>query len=912
MSGSTSRFGCLGCSWVAAMVFGSVVLSATLIWIAPQWLQPILFWNEPPQPPEAILISEELLTDDGETEPAANPETEVEKWQRFAVAAEYREAEGIELTTLGGSTFHLPPGAISGDRPVTITPVTRVPGAMVQDGAIPVGPVFHLQIGGEEHWSFDRPIEVSVPFDPAVTGRSFEQARPTLAVWETDRWRPLPTAYDAGRATLRADVPHASIVGLLWGVGKGVAIGWAIVTTEPAQAIWQQLKSKCDAVYSTDNFDLNYLSAGKDGAPMPDSDYLDHTAYNGKKHDGHPRYITDLGDFLEDGRKWLPDVRMSVPEVWFDRYEAFVIPLDDFGASKLGGPLIISTTMEYDGKLPANLAYDMRRTCVHELIHVAQDESISNLQDFALDLRWWIETTAEHLSIKLMKARAGQANPKPFFYTSRSPRLPAVGLDGSTELQPYAYARLLDWMEANGVDTVDAIQAVNSRWKISEKALDEEIRKRNSKGLGLSDYHATFAREYYLANAWTGSMTGRDKARLVYDLGRFRFPVISTLVRGNYVARFYDEIKIEEPAVVSKIYAFDARSLPKRRQTHLVVQVEAPLTANATSIFYAEQRGNPPYDGKPPAFAVHYARPVATIMSSKKMASGRNLSDDYINRMTVVVNHGSFASDDAPITVRRWMLMAPEWVSAFRQNDGNYAVSWHQAEIKSAADGAAFIGYDLYRRPFGATEFPNAPVNFLPLTDEFYVDNPPSDGFWEYTVRVVDSAGNLSEPAPIDTEGDPFVGTWEGRLRLIEGSVAELATRTLRAEIARSGGGQPEGVEALIAAFEGMLTAVNLMLRIGVPVTFEVSNERGKYVVRPVKAMGKPVGDAEELVLDRLGLSTIGMLPKTPQGDAVLLSLSAKDEINREYYDTIENDPDIGTMRFGLKVAFKRTNSTPP
>jgi hypothetical protein len=256
--------------------------------------------------------------------------------------------------------------------------------------------------------------------------------------------------------------------------------------------------------------------------------------------------------------------------------------------------------------------------------------------------------------------------------------------------------------------------------------------------------------------------------------------------------------------------------------------------------------------------------------------------------------------------------MAPAWVSAFRQNDGSYAVSWHQAELKTAADGAAFMGYDLYRRPYGAAEFPDSPINFLPITDEHFVDDPPADQFWEYTVRVVDSAGNLSEPAPIDSEGDPFVGTWEGRLRLIEGSIAELAARSLRAEIAASGGEQLEGAEALIAAFKGMLTAVNLMLRIGVPVTFEVSSERGKYVLRAVKALGKPIDDGDEVVLERLGRFTIGELPKTPQGNAVLLSLSAKDELNRVYYDTIENDPDLGTMRLGLKVAFKRTSSKPP
>ena len=95
--------------------------------------------------------------------------------------------------------------------------------------------------------------------------------------------------------------------------------------------------------------------------------------------------------------------------------------------------------------------------------------------------------------------------------------------------------------------------------------------------------------------------------------------------------------------------------------------------------------------------------------------------------------------------------------------------------------------------------------------------------------------------------------------------------------------------------------------------TFEVRSNRGKYILKAVKVLGKPVEDGEELVLDRLGRSTIGALPVTPQGQAVLLSLSSKDKerISQEYHGAIENDPDVGTMHFGLKVDFKRISSKP-
>jgi hypothetical protein len=468
-------------------------------------------------------------------------------------------------------------------------------------------------------------------------------------------------------------------------------------------------------------------------------------------------------------------------------------------------------------------------------------------------------------------------------------------------------------MKDRDVNTVDVIKAVNSRWVINEKALDEEVRK-SALIRGLADYHDTFAHEYYHANAWTGSMSGLGMVGAVYGAQSTRFTRITTVTRGSYVAKFYDETQIKEPAIVAKLYPFRAANLPAQRETRLVVQVEAPQGADETGVYVAEQRGNPPFTGKPGPFTGHYARPVTTVMSSKRMAAPL-IEDTDIDRVTVTVTHGSFASGDSPITVRRWLLMAPAWVQSFRLQDGTYEITWHPAEIKTAGDGYAFKGYHVYRRAFGTTEFSEIPINQAPVAGEFFIDTPPSaDVFWDYTVRVEDMAGNIGQPAPLDTGPDPFVGTWEGKLKLLDGSIAELATRMIRSEISKAGGGDEAGLDAAIATVRGVLSGIDLLFKIGVPVTFEVRLDRGKYKLKITHVLKRPVEDGEELVLDRLGRTTIGALPVTPQGQPVLLSLSSKDKerINQEYHGAIENDPDVGTMHFGLKVDFKRTSSKPP
>ena len=269
MSGSTSRFGCLGCSWLGAMVLGTVVLSATLVWISPQWLQPLLFWREPVLPPEVILIPAELMGDDFDADPVVNPETEAVLWEAFSVTGDSTESGGLELTTIGDSKWHFPPGSISGNRPVTVTPVVRVPPAMVQDGAVPIGPLFHLEVDGEEHWTFDRPIEVTIPFDPGLFGKTAEQAKATLAVWEGDHWQPLPTVHDTARGVLTAQSPHASIIGSIWAISKATAIGWAIdhLRARPGNLEADQEQVRCDVL---DQELQHQLSQRRQGRRPPD------------------------------------------------------------------------------------------------------------------------------------------------------------------------------------------------------------------------------------------------------------------------------------------------------------------------------------------------------------------------------------------------------------------------------------------------------------------------------------------------------------------------------------------------------------------------------------------------------------------------------------------------------------------
>ncbi|MCD4751230.1 MAG: hypothetical protein K8R59_17810, partial [Thermoanaerobaculales bacterium] len=435
---STSRFGCLGCSWLGAMLLGTVVMVGALIWIEPQWMQRIVFWHEPVLPPEVILIPS-FDSDFDDTSEMKRPEAEIGVWSEFAMQGAYDPSSGLTLTTIEGSKVVFPPGSISDSRPVVVTPVVHLPIEMTEDDKLPIGPMLDIAVDGQEHCSFERPIEVTIPFNRSLLPTGFPDGQPAIAVWEEDHWNVLPTRYDTERRVLTAEAPHASVIGAIWVVTKiagGVAAGWAIVTSEPVLATYKLLMEQTDLTYETKNFAIHYLTPvikPPQAVPPIGHEYTDNTTYKGKEHLLHPRYITDLGVFLEEGRSWLPDVHMKVSEVWINRWDVFVVPLAGaFGATFLGGPLLLDNDMRFGGEVafPKHLEWVMRRTCIHELIHVGQDDYMSNIGITFQKQKWWMESTADYLSNVIMEAKTGKPDPFPFYYISDMRALPSKGWDG--------------------------------------------------------------------------------------------------------------------------------------------------------------------------------------------------------------------------------------------------------------------------------------------------------------------------------------------------------------------------------------------------------------------------------------------------------------------------------------------------
>jgi hypothetical protein len=924
----SSRFGCFGCFWLSALLAGTVVTSGLLYWMQPAWLQPVLFWQTPPFPQEVVFLPDHLLPDP-EPEDPPTLESRAELWHGLAASGVYDPENGLTLETLEGSRVELPPHSIGAAHAVTVTPVASLPPEMSRGEVLPVGPALSLRVADEEHWTFERPIRVSIPYPEDHLPDDLTLRALTVAVWEDTAWRVLPTSIDASSRTLSAEVPHASVIGIgliLKYVAAGTAATIGVgLNTEPGQAILKLLMSEVDATFKTKNFAIHYISYAKDrsGAPLEDHLYLAATTSKARKVSEHPLYIVDLGTYLEEGRAWLPEIHHQVAEPWVDRWDVFVLPLvDSFGITGLGGPVILDNDMRFaaDEVVSSHLEFEMRRTAVHELIHVAQDDYFNMVGHYWYGLmahglnkhgiKWWMESTAEYLSTDLVTRKMGIEDPKPYYYISQDLACPALGWDSNSNGTNHWYsnAKLLQSMAEKGLDVPLAIRKINEDGHPDEASVNRVLQTLSPR-LNLTDYHTLFAREFYHENFFGEKLTGRGTANRIVMLQRQpQFAYLTEEVEGRHVLRPFAETTIADPPVVSKLFPFRASRVPQEREARLVVQVEVPPGANDIVVHAVGLPSMPPYRGQPKPMQTYRPAPSVTFMSPGVMAADTS-KPDHFELFNVILTHGSFATDDAPITIRRWLLMAPVWVASGPTSLGGIGVSWHESELKAAGDGAAFAGYNVYRRPYGMTNFPEEPLNPQPITDEFYLDTTAGTGLFDYTVRVVDIAGNLSEAAPVGPAKDPFVGTWSGRMRLVEGSLAELAARVLRAEISAAGpvsGGDAAAVEGLLATVRAGVGFVDMMLRFGLPMTVEIRRDRSAYIMKPLTVLGRPVEDDDELRLDRLGLYTLGRLPTTPQGNAVILSLSDWDRIKRTFRDTFD-DPELGTMRFGMSIDFTRT-----
>jgi hypothetical protein len=428
-------------------------------------------------------------------------------------------------------------------------------------------------------------------------------------------------------------------------------------------------------------------------------------------------------------------------------------------------------------------------------------------------------------------------------------------------------------------------------------------------GTTLAQLFPEYAREFHHRNLWTGAVIPEAALQTHLESTQNVFTILTRKPPGQAVARMYihGQTAVTLPPLSARHFLFRSESLPARRQAKLVLhfssgQAMAGLLAEAAGI----QAGGPPlYSGSP--------APLTSIRLGGSPESGHvvplaadpDKKTPEQNRVSLLVMNPVAGGAEPRVTVRRWLLLAPESVNSERRTDGSYKVTWHRAELKDQG-GDAFKGYNIYRRRWSDARFPQKPLNAQPVTDEEFIDQPPAGAFYAYTTTVVDRLDNESAPAPLE-EGEPFEGTWEGKFSLTRGEVSDVVIRVIRNELFKNVKPEDQAeVDSYLEKARVILQNFDILLRIGIPMSIEISKQGGKYKFLPLTVFGKKVEDPEPLLMQRAGLHSLAYIPDKPGGKPFILSLKRKDEIDRTF-ELVENDPDIGRVELAVRLALTRT-----
>jgi len=276
----------------------------------------------------------------------------------------------------------------------------------------------------------------------------------------------------------------------------------------------------------------------------------------------------------------------------------------------------------------------------------------------------------------------------------------------------------------------------------------------------------------------------------------------------------------------------------------------------------------------------------------------------------------SLETDGPSVLLTRWLLLAPEFVQYSRFQGGRYQIIWHKAELKDAREirgKPVFAGYNVYRKRVSDAEFPSTPINPEPLSGESLFDDPPADQRWDYTVTVVDIDGNESEPAAFKLEGDPFEGIWNGKTSLVRGTISEPIIKLIKSEIQKAAvpGENLSQVNSLLNKAGLILKNIDLLLRFGVPMTYEIEHIKdGLYSVTPKTVFGRPVEDPEPLQMTRIGAYALAVTVEGKTFNKGLIQLYRENEI-KQTFEGAYNDPDLGSGEIGVRLVFEREVTDP-
>jgi hypothetical protein len=828
--------GCLGVFSILCLSFFTIFEVGVAWWLNASWFDRVAFWRAPRvqaepafvEGAEVAAIRKRWL----EEQPArlsrkADPEPATPVLLEHArLSAEYAPGAGATVRDPGnGATVNVPAGALPRAAKVTLTPAHRVPAAMVTSFA---GPVYDVRVDERDHTDFGRPIELSLPFVKGLVPND----QVVVTVWEKDRWVALPSRVDGAKGVVTATSTHASIFSVANAATLGGRI--AIMATRTSGVITLLLAAAennttraaiVSAFYGRSqeyetpegNFKVHYYTYGAARIPA-DWEVLNDPFTPKDVGDRAPLYVRRMGHWLEFARKELHAEGFALPPAKLIRYDCFLIPVGekgmDLGLSYVGGPLFISPRIQEIAKADAAFRADaeelMKSTCAHELLHVSQGQYYSTLRSQlpgATVLRL-CEADAEYNAWRFWRKRGGNDAYHMHKYVIPNAGMTSTPFDLMGETERYAYALWFEWMHHRFGEPKAMEFFVEAHRGGDGSLADMDAAARKVLGpLGVADLGESlgeFAVDYYHRDLWTPTLVpdavnGKKLSEftrqyfdqafgygkeilLTFGTAAYKAPNEDRIVRNPFHQLSRPSIPHLSSAALYVLTETVTRD-PEQPQPRLVVEVEG-AAASSPSLQVTLARGvmKNPFGAAPAAGS---AGDLATVPLSG--GKGQAIVEGFgaqgkTNFLTILVTNRSVDADLGGLTVRRWMLEPPPYAKLEPKDKDQWLLQWKPAPLEP--DREVFATYRIYRRPLGASPKSKELVKDVPpgpREGEFYrMELTGSDvGDYTYAIAIVDTSTNESDPRDAEMT-DPFVGTWEGQVTLVEGSFVKPIAEAMR------------------------------------------------------------------------------------------------------------------------------------
>ncbi len=819
----TSSLGCLGVFSVFCLTLFTVGELALLLWLNPYWVERHAWWRAPLVEQEVAYAYDQVDQLDPQrlsfatTAPGPRlhgPATAPVLFELGSDRADYTLQGGARLQDkLVGGEVIIPPGAVREHALVKLTPISKVPPRMASAF---VGPVYDLRIGPHEHYQFERPVEFRFPYSPERAAGG----NPVVAVWEGDRWKPLPTRVDAANKVLIASTPHASEAG---------SIDTASTRAESSTLDWitgaigNSLRSSIFRVtayagisnYNTPegNFAVHYYPASGDSFG---NHKLDQQFEQGVPAGDTPRFVKLVGESLEYSLQRLGELGLNAPTAKLTRYDVYLVDLGEgvLGQSPLGGPLYINCQLPSmalrDGTDPE---MDVRTTCAHELTHLLQGAYYGSLavKTDGESIKFIAEAVAEVAAQMVYPS----SNAEVHLLTLEYGRLLTVPWNKTDD--PYAYAAFPKWMQMHD----------DSGWPFSLKAMelsagegvgvnplqdcDDAFRAAapNSQLKTLGQAFTRFAAWFYHEDQWEGLLTRmHGPAVTAKDQAFSQASIALDSVQQNIALWFQNVARPSNqspPAIIRRDYGEDALGMlaPLTAHAQYINACPLPKTLKPKLVVWFEPRGTPAADLRVyvmEGVADHHATPqrngelgmplrgnagTVSRIELQPQPVGHVIEDFGLpgkpNRITLLFVNQSLSAAIPGVSVRRWLLVPPPVARVDRDERSgpqNWTVSWDHVGIHPSSQQAAtlkiqpraFKHYNVYRKRWD--DPPSAWQVIGTTAADTWSEAAPDPGPWTYTVSVVDILDQESAKATVETH-DPFIGTWKGMVAMTAGAPAD-------------------------------------------------------------------------------------------------------------------------------------------